>query len=377
MRRGHPKFIGQRLREARIIRGFTQRVLGDKLGLSNRAISQYEKGQILPRAKILRKMCRVLRLPSDFFFWPSPEGPETPVFFRSMEQTTLSARTRIKYKLHWVSEIATYLSPYIESPLDGIFSSVAPENPCEIKRRDTESVAADLRMAWRLGQDPVPNVVEVLEQRGVIVVRIHLGTVSVDAFSNWRGTPQRPYIVLGDDKGAAARSRFDIAHELAHLVLHRHIQPKFMNNKDTFRLIEHQANRFAGAFLLPSKGFADDYQHPTIDSLAELKSKWNVSIGAMIKRIRHLDLISKDEEKRLWRTYKHRGYQQREPLDEQVVPENPVVLERTIRKLIEDGTKTRSAICKEIPLSPSEIEALSGLPPGYLRKKSTSRTFSR
>ncbi|MBK8210507.1 MAG: ImmA/IrrE family metallo-endopeptidase [Rhodospirillales bacterium] len=42
---------------------------------------------------------------------------------------------------------------------------------------------------------------------------------TVSAFSFWEGG--HPFIFLGADKQSAARSRFDAAHELGHLILHR------------------------------------------------------------------------------------------------------------------------------------------------------------
>ncbi len=79
-------------------------------------------------------------------------------------------------------------------------------------------MAGALRASWALPPGPAPNVVELLESHGVAVIRLPLGSVDVDAFS--LPLPDHPVVVLGTDKNDRARSRFDAAHELGHLVMH-------------------------------------------------------------------------------------------------------------------------------------------------------------
>src|SRR6266498_4297350 len=104
-------------------------------------------------------------------------------------------------------------------------------------------MAGALRASWALPPGPAPNVVELLESHGVAVIRLPLGSVDVDAFS----LPflDHPVIVLGTDKNDRARSRFDAAHELAHLVLHGE---QVWGLKE----VESQAHQIAAALLMPA-----------------------------------------------------------------------------------------------------------------------------
>jgi Zn-dependent peptidase ImmA (M78 family) len=197
-----------------------------------------------------------------------------------------------------------------------------------------------------------------------------LDTKALDSFSCWRKEQQRPYIVLGIEKEAAARSRFSLAHELGHMILHRNVEQELMRNTQAFKQMEEQAFRFAGAFLLPRKTFTKSFRKPSIASLTSLKYEWNVSIAAMLMRARDLDLLSKEEETRLWRNYSRRGYRKREPLDDEVPRERPAVLEQSIQLLVNEQVQSRDQICANVPLVPSEIEALAGLPSGFLSHQS-------
>jgi Zn-dependent peptidase ImmA (M78 family) len=89
-----------------------------------------------------------------------------------------------------------------------------------------------------------------LEKNGAIVARYCLEAEKYDAFSVFNRSDQTPYIILSADLGLAARSRFDASHELAHIVLHRNVQRERTTRTFDHSLIEHQAHRFASAFLL-------------------------------------------------------------------------------------------------------------------------------
>lgn len=366
MKGGTPNFVGARLREAREVRSLTQLALSELLDVSAQAISQYETGQSSPHPWVMEKLPTLLHVQPAFFVTPRPQETDTPLFFRSMSRTTLAARTRAKHKYHWLKDLVDCLSEYVELPRVNLPPCPFPDDPLQISMREVEQAAADLRRYWGLGTGAISNMTYLLENQGVMVTRIALGADTLDAFSNWRQEQQRPYVILGTEKAAAARTRLNAAHELGHMVLHRNIQQDLMRNSQTFKLMEDQAFRFAGAFLLPMESFAASFRVPTLDGLTSLKLQWNVSIAAMLIRARELKLVSADEERRLWRNYARRGYRQREPLDDQVAPEQPAVLEQSVRLLVEQQVQSREQIRAALPLAPAEIEALAGLPTGYL-----------
>ena len=108
------------------------------------------------------------------------------------------------------------------------------------------------------------------------------------------------------------RSRYDLAHELGHILLHRSVRKEAFVDKAVFRLIEQQAHRFAGSFLLPGSTFGAEFgRMPTLEYLTSLKAKWKVSIQFMIMRCAELDIISEHQKGRLFAGLSARGWRQK------------------------------------------------------------------
>lgn len=139
-----------------------------------------------------------------------------------------------------------------------------------------------LRTVWGLGIRPVGNLVHLLEAKGVRIYSLAHESREVDAFSFW--WEERPFVFLNTVK-SAERSRFDAAHELGHLVLHKHGAPEG-------RVAEQEADRFAAGFLLPK---ADVLGHAprraTLLSVIAAKHRWGVSALALVHRLHALQLV--------------------------------------------------------------------------------------
>ncbi|WP_163359758.1 ImmA/IrrE family metallo-endopeptidase, partial [Klebsiella aerogenes] len=88
-------------------------------------------------------------------------------------------------------------------------------------------------------------------------------------------------ILLAADKGNAFRSRFDLAHEIGHLILHKNTKDEL--KPERYKLKESQAHKFAGALLLPAESFANEIRlPPTLDSLLLIKQRFIISVAATI-----------------------------------------------------------------------------------------------
>jgi transcriptional regulator with XRE-family HTH domain len=67
--------LGQRLREARLKRGWSQWQLALRTGIAPNLLSQYERGAILPSISTLEKIARVLSVSVDWLL--DLEGAES------------------------------------------------------------------------------------------------------------------------------------------------------------------------------------------------------------------------------------------------------------------------------------------------------------
>jgi Zn-dependent peptidase ImmA (M78 family) len=205
-----------------------------------------------------------------------------------------------------------------------------------------------------------------MENKGAIITRCNFQSEALDAFSQWSNSDSTPYIFLSSNKNSAVRSRFDIAHELGHLVMHRHVDRSTVYKPAEFKSIEKQAYRFAAAFLLPAESFANDLTRPTLDNFWALKERWKVSIAMMIKRCEQLNIVGEDFVPKLWINYNRRGWRKQEPLDDKLTIETPKYLRMCIEMLINEGVQSRDNIFAKLPYSSYDIEDLLGLPSGYM-----------
>lgn len=365
---GTPGFVGARLSQARRLRGLTGVSLAELVGLSPGSISHYEKNRTTPSIGTLERLTQVLNFPIEYFRKPIQSPSNRPIVFRSMSTATNTARNKAAARINLLREIIPFLSMYIEFPQLNLPTIDISPSPKEISDSDIDNVAMTLRKFWGLGNNPISNLVWLLENNGIIVTRMLLEAATLDSLSTWLLPEEGSYpcIILGDDKASAVRSRLDAAHELAHLLIHTRITQKDMNDAASFKLIERQAHLFARSFLLPIQGFAADVYEVTLDELRILKDKWRVSIGAMIFRAEDLGLIDGARARHLWRARASRGWATWEPLDDTLEVERPFLLRRAIELLVQEGIVSRNRLMDELPFPQAEWEKLTNLPIGYL-----------
>lgn len=365
MRNGTPGFQSERLVEGRDSRGLTQVALADLINRTSSSISRWEAGNQSPEPEALDTLARALNLPITFFLRPKPAHGDNPMFFRSMASTTQALRRRTCGRLHWAEDIALVLQEWLDLPTVDV-PRLDVSDYREIGEADIERMATECRQHWNLGTGPITDVLLVMENAGICVVKEEVGSVAMDGLSHWSDADHRPYMLIASDKDTCARSRLDAAHELGHLVLHGGIKEKTLSDAAAFKEIERQAFLFAGAFLLPAESFAAEVWSPSLNGLLPLKERWRVSVGAMVKRCRNLGMINDEYEQRLWKHYSARGWRKGEPLDDSIAVEEPRLLSRSVRLLIDERIRTREQLLEDFRLPASDVESLCGLPRGFM-----------
>jgi Zn-dependent peptidase ImmA (M78 family) len=173
---------------------------------------------------------------------------------------------------------------------------------------------------------------------------------------------------MASEKSAGVRSRFDLAHELGHLILHRHIDSADIEDKDFLKEIERQADRFAGAFLLPKHSFPNEVFTPRLDAFVNLKMRWRVSVQAMIYRCSDLGLFDDAQILNMRKQVSFRKWKTKEPLDDpSVIPlEMPRLLAKAFDLVAKSGRLSIDELKQAIPINPRIIETMCNLPVGAL-----------
>jgi Zn-dependent peptidase ImmA (M78 family)/transcriptional regulator with XRE-family HTH domain len=366
MRVGTPGFSGRRLREAREARGLSAISLSELANVSAQAIYQYENGRRSPSPDVLEKLAIAANMPISFFLLPDRDRSVSPVFYRSMSTATKAARNRAEHRSKWLQDIVAYLSDFVALPDVNFPDLDLPDDPMLLSDDEIELAAEDARRYWHMGDGPIANMVLLLENQGAIVARDRLGADTLDGLSQLVSRDDRPYIVIGIDKGSPARWRFDAAHELGHIILHTRVRSEILAHLEQHKRIEEQAHHFARAFLLPLASFGDDLFGVSLDAFRTLKPKWNVSIATMIFRARDARLLSEATERNLRIGISRHKWRTKEPYDETTEIEEPRLLRRSFELILNQGDQTPADVTARIGLPSADIETLSGLPEGYL-----------
>jgi Zn-dependent peptidase ImmA (M78 family) len=335
--------------------------------VSVQAVYHYESGRMSPSPDVLEKLAAALNLPPVFFLLPDRrEVGAAPTFFRSMSAATKGARNRARHRLRWLQDIVAYASDFVALPDSNFPDLDLPADPIMLSDIEIEQAAEDARRYWRMGDGPIANMILLLENQGAVVARDQLGADTLDGLSQFITEDDRPYMVIGVDKGSPARWRFDAAHELGHVLLHANIGRETLDRPEMHRKIEEQAHRFARAFLLPLGSFGDDLFGVSLDAFRAIKPRWNVSIATMIFRARDAGLLSEDTERKLRIGMSRHKWRVREPYDDTTEAEEPRVLRRSFEMILSRSDQTPGDVMAQTGLPTSDIETLSALPTGYL-----------
>lgn len=357
------EFQGERLRQARLAADMTATELADKLEVSRQVISAAEKGKPLSLEKV-SLLVNELGATTDYFYQPIPSGvgfATSAINYRSLKRTPEFQKQRADAALAWAHEVTVRFSELLELPLANL-PPCLDKAPEDFSWDEIESIAKETRRHFGLGFGPIDKLFLLLENHGVVVGYADLSQ-DMDGVSAWY--EQRP-IILAKRGSSAVRTRFDVAHELGHLVLHRHLAQEDVDDSTRHDLMEKQAHYFSGAFLLPEEGFLPEAVRIDLDYLVILKRRWKVSLQAMVKRLQALDVITANHVARFYQNLARRGWRKIEPLDQELPSERPVLLERAGRFLAQERVLPFHEAFVRTRLPNRFLETFAGLEPAEL-----------
>lgn len=345
------RIVPNRLKEARIIRRYTITELAMKLSISKQAVSKYETGKSQPSPEILMKIVDILKVPVNFLTKENMnnlEFEENSLCFRTASKTKLAEIEYARIKLKWAVETSNGLFSCIDE-------NILPDFPDFSNCSKIEEKALLLRKHWGLGLEPIENLTAIVEQNGILVFNLNNEEISIDAYSQWIG--QQAYIVVNSLKGTAVRWRFNIAHELGHLVLHKNIKKRDVLCVGKSELFEKEANEFASIFLMPSDSFRLDFISDKLSYFIDLKRKWGISISAIIYKAGELQLISDKKRDSLNRQLSSKGWRKREPLDDEILYERPILLKQKLMSVVSDYASAENLV-ENLRMSHTDIEEI-------------------
>lgn len=329
-------FTPSRLELARRRRGITKKDLAAAAGVPVRTLQAYMSGEQEPTFERILVFASVLGFPVDFFFKSDVEElPLAAVSFRALSK--LTARQRDQETAS--AEIALEFSRWI----DARFRLPEPAVP-RLEDLSPEDAAAATRREFGLGEQPARKLIHLLEAHGVRVFSLAEESTDVDAFSFSLG--RAPYMFLDTTK-SAERTRMDAAHELGHLVMHwGEVTPRGRDE-------EHEAQRFASAFLMPASSvLAEAPRGAHLSQLLITKRRWGVSAPALAFRMNRLGLLSDWQYRSVMIEISRRGLRTRE--ENPMPPEGSQILGKVLDAMRQEGVSPLH-IAAELMVPPEEL----------------------
>jgi Zn-dependent peptidase ImmA (M78 family)/transcriptional regulator with XRE-family HTH domain len=365
------KLIGQRLKEARETCGFKQEEVAQKIGITREYLSLLENGKRNPPLRMLQKLAELYGCPVSYFYgFNGTKGESFKLLLRKAQKQSLSPEVisqlrRFEFLCREIASLRQRL---------GIPKPELPTYPVtkEALEKQAKEAAEAERMRLGLGDDPVPNLAEVLEDEGIPVIRLPLnGEVSgAMAYDEDLGG-----FLLVNSNEPSFRQNWSVAHEYAHLLKDRGkgAELEKLSRDDGGEgqererrqqsLAERFADRFATHFLLPEstvRRLAERYADlDNAWALMSLRRIFGVSYPALLYRLCELGYlrerdVAKWQQENLCRLERRLFGEREDHLDQ------PIQVSKVLWELVLEAARrdeiSRSYAAEVLGISPMEVQ---------------------
>lgn len=342
--------IGQKLRRLRLARGFSLEELSIEMGgiVTRQALSKYERETSRPSPVILNKLAEVLKI-KPLYLWSEPKISIKFIAYRKKSRLPKKEMVRIENYIEQKLEERIWLQDLL---LQNIEVDLPVKHYSINRFYDVEKAAVNLRHSWNIGLDPISNMVNLLETHLIHIININTSEKfdGLTAIGYEENKPKAAAIALNSE-ACGERQRFNLAHELGHIVLN------ISGDIDE----EKAAYRFGSAFLAPSseifKEVGTKRSFITLQELLFLKEHFGLSIQALLYRLRELHIINDSYYKNWCIEINKRNWKKHEPAEKK--PEKPVWLKQNILRAISEGIITQeeanSLIDEEIKIEKPRV----------------------
>jgi Zn-dependent peptidase ImmA (M78 family)/DNA-binding XRE family transcriptional regulator len=347
--------FGKRLNSARRMAGMSLQDLAEALdhAVSRQALHKYELGKMKPDSAMLIRFAAALRISLDYFFQPA----EREVVLADVSYRKFKSKVSKTQQVAIEERVKEAMERYLE--LEEVVPEPAPTSYFAFDRSmtsvaDVEEAARALRQQWDLGYDPIPDVIEMLEDKGYRVVEID----APEGFDGLKAEVAGVKVIAlrrADEPATdVVRRRLTALHELAHHSLKFNAS---LSEKEEERL----CHAFAAAVLYPeAMARRELLQDRTLffqPELVMIKERWGISFPAVFYRAKNLGLISEFSLSKLMISYKQRKLHLQEP-GRYLSKERPMRFERLVF----------AGLALEL-LSPGEAAQLMQMDPQVLRNQ--------
>lgn len=357
----------ERIKLARESRGLTQTALARYLSFNQATLSKIEKGVYHVNEETIEELASVLDYRIDFFYKNHEVYPLKHFYFRKNLGTSVTNAKKIESLLNIFSSNLIDLLDSVDVQVNLPFIDL------QKAQLTPEKFAIQTRQFFNLPVGPIKNLVNVLENHGVLVHFYDFNKdlkISGVSFIAPEGIP----LILINNSISNSRKRFTIAHELGHILMH---YKGVVVGED--RDLEKEANRFASEFLVPTNDISRELHNLSDEKLFALKSYWKVSIQSLIYKANSLEIISADQFRRWVTKINYKGWKIDEPFEFEI--ERPKLLPMLFKLHINDLEYTATDLQKIFGLTEEEFYKyyIEGYPElhDFMPKVDKSKIFLR
>lgn len=334
--------IGYNIKKLRLKNNLSLRDLGDKLNVSHQTISKYEKDEMMPTSEMLIKISKIFNVKVSYLFEKAGNKLElSDVHYR--KKSTFTKKNQQIVEDTTKDILASYLELLDLFPTDRFKIAKIDNLKQHVNSyEEIETKAEHIRSLLNLGEDPINNLLQTLEELGFIIIFID----PIKGFDGKEGIVNDiPFIVLSRES-SGDRQRFNLAHELGHLLItHEGLDD------------EKVAHRLAGSILVPRKTLISDLgikrRNLNLFELRSLKTKYKVSIQCLIMRANQVGIISDYEKERLFKEIAYKGWRTNEPI--QIANEVSTKFEQMVCEAVSEGYISNSKGAEYLNISTVEF----------------------
>ena len=351
--------IGQKLKLARKAAGLSLRQLQDKIGnrVTAQAIGKYERNESVPSSPVLIALAEALAVSVDYLLGDQDLSLDRVEFrkksvIRRKEKARLEAKAIDRLERYLlIEELLGLQSIEWDRPLGAPYAITVPS--------EAETVAIRTREHWGLGMDPIPDLAELMEERGIKVLSLQFED-HVDGLTADVCRPDKPPlpIIMVNARHWGERQRFTLAHELGHILM----QP--LDDKNA---TERSAHRFAGAFLMPAEAlWAEIGMHRTsfgMGELVQLKKLFRVSLQALTYRFLDLGIITRSVFKEMFEYFSQQNYRTPPYKEPGALPpdsEEPLRFQRLCFRALAEGAISEAKCAELLGISVRQLQQEMG-----------------
>lgn len=306
---------------ARESRGLTQQALAELVDTNKVQLSRLENGDTGLSDEMLCAIAAATGYPVQFFF---QKGDVLPL------NLAYRKRQQVPAKIIGPIEAQINIMRMHMETLVNLLQLSAPVIPLyDVTKEHSPAVIAGLlRQAWKIKTPVIDNLLELLEEKGLLINSFDFGSERVDSKSIL--TDARYPVIFLNSTLQGDRQRFSLAYELGHLIMHTYTTVSYERD------IAHEANEFAAAFLMPENAIRKDFEKGiSLSLLGELKRKWKVSMIALLYRADDLGLLSPNQKRYLLQQFNQLRIRRREPAELDIQAEQP----QRVNRLMKDCRK--------------------------------------